>query len=160
MEVDVAEDDIERETDCVKDLSQRPGSLIRGAIAACRPENPDPPFRPISNACSPIPSSRGFRRVLHVVPDELSERPLFRENLTRLARTRPHLRFLRAAASDRRGDRDRRSQSEVQFILDHCGVPAVKDGLSEVWTSGMTEICQAAERRRQDFRCRRLCRSR
>ena len=75
MEVDVAEDDIERETDYVKDVSQRPGSLIRGAIAACRPE--DAGFPAYLERVLADPFVKGFRRVLHVVPDELSERPLF-----------------------------------------------------------------------------------
>jgi predicted TIM-barrel fold metal-dependent hydrolase len=140
MEVDVAEDDIERETDYVKDVSQRPGSLIRGAIAACRPENPD--FPAYLERVLADPFVKGFRRVLHVVPDDLSERPLFRENLTRLAGTRltfdfcvlPHQIAKAIAIAD--------LNPEVQFILDHCGVPAVKDGLSEVWTSGITEIAK------------------
>ncbi len=39
MEVDVAESDIERELEMVADLAARPVSLVRGAIAACRPES-------------------------------------------------------------------------------------------------------------------------
>ena len=38
MEVDVDAADIEAETDNVGKRSRQPGSLIVGAIAACRPE--------------------------------------------------------------------------------------------------------------------------
>ena len=86
MEVDVAEDDIERETDYVKGLSREPGSLLRGAIAACRPESTG--FPAYLERVLADPFIKGFRRVLHVVPDNVSEGALFRENLKRLASTR------------------------------------------------------------------------
>jgi len=43
MEVDVADSDIEKETDYVTRIAARPGSLVIGATAACRPESPDFP---------------------------------------------------------------------------------------------------------------------
>src|ERR1700722_16711504 len=43
MEVDVAPDVIEAETQHVKALSAEPGALLRGAISACRPESPEFP---------------------------------------------------------------------------------------------------------------------
>ena len=140
MEVDVDPADIEAETDVVEDLSRRPGSLIHGAIAACRPESEDFPAylaRVLAN-----PFIKGFRRVLHVVPDDVSEGALFRENIKRLAGTRltfdlcvlPHQIGKAITLVD--------INPEVRFILDHCGVPAVKDGISEAWTAGMTEIAR------------------
>lgn len=140
MEVDVAESDIERETDYVKGLSRKPGSLIRGAIAACRPE--DAGFPAYLERVLDEPFVKGFRRVLHVMPDDLSEGALFRENLKRLAGTRltfdlcvlPHQISKAIALADLNPD--------VQFILDHCGVPAIKKQLSEVWSSGITAIAK------------------
>ncbi|MDL2399399.1 amidohydrolase family protein [Rhizobium mayense] len=140
MEVDVAEGDIERETDYVKELSRQPGGMIRGAIAACRPE--DAGFPAYLERVLADPFVKGFRRVLHVVPDDVSEGALFRENLKRLAGAGltfdfcvlPHQISKAIAVAD--------LNPNVQFILDHCGVPAVKDGLSEIWTSGMTEIAK------------------
>ncbi len=41
MEVDVAEEDIEKESDYVASVAARDGSLLVGAIAACRPEHAD-----------------------------------------------------------------------------------------------------------------------
>ncbi|MBU2486073.1 MAG: amidohydrolase, partial [Alphaproteobacteria bacterium] len=41
MEVDVAPERIEDETGHIETLSHRPDSLIAGAIASCRPEEPD-----------------------------------------------------------------------------------------------------------------------
>ncbi|GES44075.1 amidohydrolase [Rhizobium dioscoreae] len=140
MEVDVAEDDIERETDYVKGLSREPGSLLRGAIAACRPESTN--FPAYLERVLADPFVKGFRRVLHVVPDDVSEGALFRENLKRLGGTRltfdlcvlPHQMSKALALID--------LNPNIRFILDHCGVPAVKDGFSESWAAGITETAK------------------
>ncbi len=140
MEVDVAAEDIEAETANVHALANRSGSLIRGAIASCRPEEDG--FAAYLERVLADPFIKGFRRVLHVVPDDLSEVPLFRENLKRLAGTRltfdlcvlPHQIEKAIALTD--------LNPGIQFILDHCGVPAVKDGLSEVWKTGIGEIAR------------------
>ncbi|TWB09163.1 putative TIM-barrel fold metal-dependent hydrolase [Rhizobium sp. ERR 1071] len=140
MEVDVAEDDIERETDYVKGLSREPGSLLRGAIAACRPESTN--FPAYLERVLADPFVKGFRRVLHVVPDDVSEGALFRENLKRLGGTRltfdlcvlPHQMSKALALID--------LNANIRFILDHCGVPAVKDGFSESWAAGITETAK------------------
>src|SRR3989338_3188670 len=76
MEVDVAESDIEKETDNVSGIVARPDSLLVGGIAACRPE--DAGFAAYLERSRANPVVKGFRRVLHVMPDELSESPLFR----------------------------------------------------------------------------------
>lgn len=140
MEVDVAPQDIEAETAYIQTLSRRPGSLIRGAIASCRPEEDG--FADYLERVLANPFVKGFRRVLHVMPDGLSEDPLFRENLRRLAGSRltfdlcvlPHQIAKAIALVDLNPD--------VQFVLDHCGVPAVKDGVSDLWKSGIAEIAR------------------
>ncbi|MBB3611012.1 amidohydrolase [Rhizobium sp. BK602] len=140
MEVDVAENEIERETAYVKGLSRQPGSLLRGAIAACRPE--DAGFPAYLERVLANPFVKGFRRVLHVVPDDVSESALFRENIKRLGNTHltfdlcvlPHQISKAIALADLNPD--------VRFILDHCGVPAIQKQLSEVWSAGITEIAK------------------
>ncbi|WP_163264066.1 amidohydrolase family protein [Chelativorans alearense] len=140
MEVDVADDRIEAETGYVGSLKERPNSLIVGAIAACRPE--DEGFAAYLERQQANPLVKGFRRVLHVMPDELSDGPLFRENLARLSGTRftfdlcvlPRQLPKAMALADLAPD--------VQFILDHCGVPDIKEGASEPWRAHMAEIAK------------------
>ncbi|WP_345900519.1 amidohydrolase family protein, partial [Martelella sp. UBA3392] len=79
MEVDVAESDMEAETAFMVGAHDR----IAGAIAACRPESPE--FPAYLERIAAIPGVRGLRRVLHIVPDEVSEAPLFVENIRRLS---------------------------------------------------------------------------
>jgi len=140
MEVDVAEPDIEAETRNVEDLKLEGGALIRGAISACRPESPDfPTFleRALEN-----PFVKGFRRILHVVPDDVSERPLFRENLRRLSGTgRPFDLCVRADQLDRAIALADACPDE-EFVLDHCGAQSVTPGLAPVWRARIAEIAR------------------
>ncbi|WP_081161159.1 amidohydrolase family protein [Ensifer aridi] len=140
MEVDVAEADIEAETVMVEELGKAPGSLLVGAIAACRPESPD--FPAYLDRVRANPFVLGFRRVLHVEPDELSEGPLFRENIRRLGGTGlnfdlcvlPHQIEKAIALADLAPD--------VSFVLDHCGVPDVKSGGYDAWKGPVAEIAR------------------
>lgn len=140
MEVDVAEEQMEAETGVVERLSQSDGSLLRGAIAACRPESTEFPAYLERQRANPF--VKGFRRVLHVMPDDLSETVLFRANIARLAGTGltfdlcvlPHQVGQAAALADLAPD--------VSFILDHCGVPDIRSGAFEIWQAGISEIAR------------------
>lgn len=140
MEVDVAEGDIARETAMVEGLAGEAGSLLVGAIAACRPESPD--FPTYLETVLANPFVRGFRRVLHVVPDDISEGTLFRENIGRLAGTGlsfdlcvlPHQIEKAIALADLAPD--------VSFVLDHCGVPDIKSGGFDTWKGPVAEIAR------------------
>jgi predicted TIM-barrel fold metal-dependent hydrolase len=140
MEVDVADGDIEKESRYIGGLSQQPGNTIIGAISSCRPESPDfPAFLERQRA---NPFVKGFRRVLHVVSDDVSQGYLFRENVKRLAGTGltfdlcvlPHQIPLAIELVDLAPD--------VQFVLDHCGVPDIKGGALDPWRAHMTEIAK------------------
>ncbi|KQW29459.1 amidohydrolase [Rhizobium sp. Root274] len=140
MEVDVAVKDISAETEMMQNLSREPGSLLRGVIAACRPE--DPGFAAYLETQRANPFVKGFRRVLHVVPDDVSEGALFRENIKRLAGTGltfdlcmfPHQIDKAKAMIDLAPD--------VTFILDHCGVPDIKGHGYAKWKTGISEIAE------------------
>ncbi len=140
MEVDVAPDDLEAETSYLAGKAREPGSLLRGAIVACRPEGPG--FVDYLERVRENPFVKGFRRVLHVVPDDVSEGALFRENIRRLAGTGltfdlcvlPH-QIPKAIALVE-------TAPDVQFVLDHCGVPDIKAGAEHPWREHMSEIAK------------------
>lgn len=140
MEVDVATDRIEDETAYVGTLARRPDSLIAGAIASCRPE--DEGFAAYLESQRDNPLVKGFRRVLHVMPDELSEQALFRENIKRLSGTGltfdlcvlPHQLPLAMALADLAPD--------VHFILDHCGVPDIKGDARQPWRDHVSDLAK------------------
>jgi predicted TIM-barrel fold metal-dependent hydrolase len=139
MEVDVAEADIDRETAWIAELMDRPGSPMRGAISAARPENPG-----FAAWLERVDRRvvKGVRRVLHVVPDELSQTPLFRENIRRLGKA--GLPFdicmlqrqlpLAAELVD--------ACPDTTFVLDHCGVPAIAGGDFADWAARITDLAR------------------
>lgn len=138
MEVDVAVSDIEAETGTVAGLAGREGSLIAGAISSCRPE--DDGFAAFLERQLANPLVKGFRRVLHVMPDGLSESPLFRENMKRLGGTGLTFDLCVLPRQMDKAIALAALAPDVQFILDHCGVPDIKgDGFNE-WQSAVTGI--------------------
>ena len=150
MEVDVAPDDIEAETRNVEDLARRPESLLRGAISSCRPE--DDSFPAFLDRQLADPFVKGFRRVLHVVPDDLSEGATFRANIKRLAGTaRPFDLCVRPDQIDKAIALADLAPS-VQFVLDHCGVPAIKDRAEHPWREQHRRDRQAARTSRSRSR--------
>jgi len=138
MEVDVADADRDAETDLVRSLMDTPDSLIRGAIASCRPESAD--FPAWLERQADRMEVKGLRRVLHVVPDEVSTSSTFRDNVKRLSDT--HLTFdlcvlprqipLAIQLVD--------YCPQVSFVLDHCGVPDIKGGQFDSWSLSVTEL--------------------
>lgn len=140
MEVDVAAENIEDETAMVEDFMAQSGTVVLGAVSSCRPESAD--FAAFLDRTCQRTSVKGLRRVLHVMPDELSTTALFRDNIKRLSGTGlpfdlcvlPHQIPLAIALVDHAPD--------VQFVLNHCGVPGIKDDVFEPWASQITELAK------------------
>ena len=136
MEVDVAEKDMQDETDFVLVL---PG--IEGAIAACRPEHPGFPGQ--IEQISDRPHVKGVRRILHEAPDDLSQSDLFADNIRRLADF--NLSFDLVVRSDQLpiGQALVEKAPEVTFILDHCGNPDIAGEGLDPWRNRIREIAKA-----------------
>lgn len=139
MEVDVAPDQIGAETAWIAELMAAPDSLIVGAIAAARPESSG--FAAYLDGLDRR-VVKGLRRVLHVVPDEMSQTAVFRDNIRRmgqaglpfdlcvLARQLPIALDLVRACPD------------TVFVLDHCGVPDIAAGAFEPWARDVAALAQ------------------
>lgn len=134
MEVDVAEADMEAETRFVLGLDP----LVVGAIAAARPEARD--FPSALDRLSANPRIRGIRRILHTSDDSLSQTPLFAENLRRLADHSMSFDLCVLARQLGIGAALAFQCPDVQFVLDHCGVPDIAGGAFEDWRLGMVRI--------------------
>lgn len=140
MEVDVDPAGMQAETDYARGIAARPRSLVAGAIAACRPESPD--FAAYLEKQAADPFVKGFRRVLHGVPADVSAAPLFHENIRRMQGTGltydlifrpedlPHAIALADAAPD------------LTFILDHFGRPDLKAGREQPWWGHVAELAR------------------
>lgn len=140
MEVDVAPEDIKAETNLVKDIQTLPKSLIRGAISACRPEEEG--FADFLDWASDQTLIKGFRRVLHVVPDEVSRQSGFRNNINRLSKTR--FTYDICCRADQLYDAIDLVDAcpNVRFVLDHCGVPDIAGEVFDPWAKAMRDLAK------------------
>ncbi len=118
-------------------MAKREGSLITGCISSCRPEEDG--FAAFLVRQQANPRIKGFRRVL-VMPDNLSESELFRENIKRLEGTGLTFDLCVLPSQIDKAIALIDLAPSVQFILDHCGVPDIKgEGLNE-WRGKIADI--------------------
>ena len=139
MEVDVAEADIDAETAFVAGLMAQPGSILRGAISAARPEL-DSFAAWLERVDRRV--VKGLRRVLHVVPDAVSEQPLFRQNIARLAPAGLPFDIVMLERQLPLAARLADACPDTVFVLDHCGVPDIAGGDFGTWATGITELAR------------------
>ena len=83
----------------------------------------------------------GFRRILHVVPDDVSLTETFRANLRKIGRAGYpfDLNFLSRQLVPI-GVPLLKACPDQPFILDHCGVPDVAGGDWEAWRAGIAAV--------------------
>ena len=137
MEVDVDEPDIGAEAKFILGLASDPQSKIAGVIAACRPEQPG-----FGKKTEPLlhPKLKGFRRVLHTQPDGVMEMPLFAENLAWLGKHNLTFDLCVLPRQLSAGARLVRAVPNLQFVLDHCGIPNIKGGELDPWRERIREL--------------------
>jgi predicted TIM-barrel fold metal-dependent hydrolase len=138
MEAAVDHDDHHHETETVAEVMRRPGSGILGIVSSIRPENA-PGFHAWLDE-GPSLGVVGYRRILHEVPDEVSQSDTFRANVREigargftfdmvfLARQLPIALELARACPD------------TVLVLDHCGVPDIAGGVFEPWREGVAAL--------------------
>ncbi len=134
MEVDVAEADMQAETDFVSRL----GKGVVAAVAACRPELPT--FPAYLDEMAARPAVKGLRRILHTQPDELGRQPIFAENLKRLGPLGLSFDLCVLPRQIATAIALAKQCPDVQFILDHCGVPDVKARALDPWRDHIRAI--------------------
>jgi predicted TIM-barrel fold metal-dependent hydrolase len=141
MEVDVDEPQMQAETEFFLQLASRPDSGIAGVLAACRPEREDFPEQLESIL---HPKLKGLRRILHTQPDELSQASLFAKNLALLAQHQLTFDVCLLSRQLPLGKNLLSRVPDVQFVLDHCGVPNIKDNALDPWRQHIRELAQFA----------------
>jgi len=133
MEVGVDDADYQAEARFVAGLV-RDGTLL-GQIASCRPES-DAGFAAWLEECEGL-GVVGYRRILHVVPDDMSQTATFRANIRRIgAQGRPFDICMLARQLPLAADLAR-ACPDTTFVLDHCGVPDIAGGGFDSWRAAI-----------------------
>jgi predicted TIM-barrel fold metal-dependent hydrolase len=135
METGVDDADHQTEARLVAGMVGEGGFL--GQISSIRPEE-DAGFEAWLEEAAGL-GVVGFRRILHVVPDGVSESGTFRRNLARIGRAGYpfDLNFLSRQLIPVGVPLLQACPDQV-FVLDHCGVPDVAAGDWEAWDEGVT----------------------
>jgi predicted TIM-barrel fold metal-dependent hydrolase len=140
LEADVDEPFMLNETRYLLALAEQSDNPLAGIVACGRPEKSD--FSSYLDKIAGDPKVKGVRRVLHTQPDELGQGTTFIQNISRLGSY--GLSFDLCVLS-RQLPIAIQLVSEcpgVAFILDHCGVPQVKERILDPWRSHIAEIAK------------------
>ncbi|WP_374372325.1 amidohydrolase [Tabrizicola sp.] len=136
MECGVDDADYQAEARYVATRVGRDGIL--GQIASCRPET-DAGFDAWLEECG-AHQVKGFRRILHVVPDEMSQNEVFRANLRKIGRKGLPFDMCFLARQLSIAEALARACDGQQLVLDHCGVPDIAGGVFDDWAKGIDRL--------------------
>lgn len=139
MESGVDEAFTAAETAHVLGLAGQPTSGIVGVLGTARPEQPD---FPAHLEAMLHPKLKGLRRILHVVPDSVAQTPCFAPHVALLARHNLTFDLCLLPRQLGLGAALARKVPDVQFILDHCGVPDIAGGDAAAWRAAVQEVAR------------------
>ena len=139
LEADVDEPYMLGETKYILSLADQDNPLT-GVVACCRPEKAT--FKAYLDEIVGHPRLKGLRRILHTQPDELSETPLFAQNVRLLENYGLSFDICVLARQLPLAIRLVKECPGVSFILDHCGVPQVKEKHLDPWRAYIREVAK------------------
>ena len=140
MEAAVDHDDHHAETRTVAEIARGPGAGILGIISSIRPENA-PGFDEWVEEGRDL-GVVGYRRILHVVPDDVSRSETFRANVRKLgARDLPFDMCFLARQLPIALELARACDG-TQLVLDHCGVPDIAGVGLDPWRADVAALAR------------------
>lgn len=138
VECDVDEAQVMDEALHILRLADDPANRIGGIVASGRPERDG--FQAHIEKLAAHPKVKGVRRILHTGADEAGLAKIFVENVARLERYGLSFDICVLARQLPVAINLAAKCPRVQFILDHCGVPQVKDQVLDPWRAQITEL--------------------
>jgi len=140
LEADVDEPFMLDETRSLLDLAGQPDNPLAGIVACARPENDD--FRIYLDKIAGHPKLKGIRRILHTQPDDVGQGANFVRHVGSLADYGLSFDLCVLARQLPIAIKLASKWPDVTFVLDHCGVPQVKEKLLDPWRSYIVEIAK------------------
>ena len=141
LEADVDEPYMLDETRHLLAIAEQPDNPLEGVVACGRTERED--FRKYLDKLAGHPKLKGIRRVLHTQPDEVGQGTTFIRNVAALSEH--GLSFdICVLARQLPIAIDLVSKCpSTTFVLDHCGVPRVKEQDLDPWRAHISEMAKA-----------------
>lgn len=140
LEADVDEPFMLDETMHLLHLADCADNPLEGVVACGRPESKE--FKTYVEKIAGHSKLKGIRRVLHTRPDDLGQSETFIENVCSLAGYGLSFDICVLARQLPLAIRLVSQCPDVTFILDHCGVPQVRDKILDPWRSLVREIAK------------------
>lgn len=140
METGVDDTDFRSETRFIAELAAEPANRILGMIASCRPED-DTGYDQWLEECANLPVV-GFRRILHVVDDDLSRSESFKANIRKLGNRDLTFDMCFLARQLPLATELAKSCENTRLILNHCGVPDIAGGGFEPWKRDISDLAE------------------
>jgi predicted TIM-barrel fold metal-dependent hydrolase len=140
LEADVDEPFMVDETNYVLRLADRADNPLEGVVACGRPESEE--FKTYLERILGHPKLKGIRRILHTQPDDLGQSETFIENVNSLAGYDLSFDLCVLARQLPLAIRLVSRCPDVTFILDHCGVPQVREKILDPWRANIQAIAK------------------
>ena len=131
METGVDDEDYQKETRYVKSLEDKSKSNMIGMISSIRPEN-DEEFDLWFNETIDREVT-GYRRVLHVMPNETSQNETFRKNVRKIGDAGKTFDLCFIPSQLKVAKELAAACDNTQMILNHCGVPTIANNELDPW---------------------------
>ena len=140
METGVDDPDYKSEAEYVQGLAENPNNGIKGLIVSIRPED-DNEFNGWFEKTLEM-NVAGYRRILHVMPDETSQAQTFINNVKKIGKVgKPfdicYLPTQLSIAYDFAKNCD-----ETNLVLNHCGVPSIATGEIDQWGKDIKKLSE------------------
>jgi predicted TIM-barrel fold metal-dependent hydrolase len=141
METGVDDADYQAETRHMAGLAADDSNNMLGMIASCRPETDDG-YDAWLNECADLPVV-GYRRILHVMDDGLSQSETFRANVRKLGDRNLTFDICFLPSQLPVALALAKACDNTQLILNHCGVPDIAGGNMEPWKQDISNLAKA-----------------
>ena len=138
MEAGVDDADYQNETHFVHSLSKNSNSGLNGIIASIRPEN-DEGFESWLNKTIEM-GVVGYRRILHVMPDDTSQSITFRNNVNKIGKLDKTFDICYLSTQLSIALDFARACENTKLVLNHCGVPSIAENALDPWRADMEAL--------------------
>ena len=140
METGVDDPDYQKEAHFIKSLMDDTKNGIKGLIFSIRPEENDNFDSWLEEALSMGVS--GFRRILHVMPDDTSESEVFRNNVKKIGNAGKPFDICYLPTQLKIAVDFAKACDDMHLVLNHCGVPSIAAGEIDQWGKDIKELSQ------------------
>ena len=140
METGVDDSDYKKEIKFVKSLANNSDNNLIGLISSIRPETEEG-FEEWLNVTIEM-GVVGYRRILHVMPDETSQNEIFRRNVRKIGDAGKTFDICFLPTQLNVAKELAQACENTSMILNHCGVPSIANDGLDPWRQDIEALSQ------------------